>query len=208
MIRIRNHKAAVLSTLTLTAVVALTGCGKESITGPSVPPPTPSEPSGPPVTPPPPQPPATTIVEVPGGWVGNLCTQHTRGDREFSGNGPRVRVGAREELRGREVWLVVRFEAVETESDWTTGVQDYASRLYTIPDGWHFKEWKSDRYSFAEYVDTDHSTDVVSIQDAGLMWRLWVVGDTDGNDVGNCTTDDTRIVRLDYNPVLIKLEQD
>ena len=149
------------------------------------------------------------LVEMAGGYITNICTSQTNGDRDFGGHGPRVRIWAREELHNnREVWCVVHFEATETVADWTTGVGDYTFRMYTVPAGWHFKEFASDHESYAEYVDTNHDVDAPPIQDAGFMWRVWVVGDTAGDDVGNCTADDTRIVRLDYNPVMLRIEAD
>ena len=54
--------------------------------------------------------------------TGLYVPSHTRGDREFGGNGPRVAVSVELKVSadGKKLLAVVNMTAKETQSDWTT----------------------------------------------------------------------------------------
>lgn len=63
--------------------------------------------------------------------------RHTRGDREFDGNGPDVhcRVSLRVSENGRQIFADVHFKASETKSDWSTVDEKFTVVVFTAPLG-------------------------------------------------------------------------
>ena len=198
------------SIIFLSLVVVLAAGGCDDTTAPD-----PTDDSGginPPPPPPPPPPPSETEyknVTISAGYVGNLCPQiwNREADRDFTGHGPDVGITAEmAKWSETEIRLRVWFRATETRSDYTatSGYWDFTT--YRAPSGWVIDEILTVNRAGVGYVDTDHAYDNYSLAD-GFISYFSVRGDTDGNDVGACTTDDTFLARLNYREVTIRLRK-
>lgn len=121
-----------------------------------------------------------------------LCPYHVgSGDRDFKGHGPECSMSAGLSVDGQQIKRSMYLRCTETQADWTKGERTWpALPVYTIPAGCSFDAFLTDNYSSCTYTDTDHDLDLCS-PSGGLVDQFWVNGDTGGNDVGNCTTDDT-----------------
>jgi hypothetical protein len=148
---------------------------------------------------------------------GPFCPDHVRGDREFAGHGPHVTAHAAVDLEGNDIVLRLYFKAEEWEngaprSDYTTAQSPYPGAanawrrvLYTLGPNETFVRWNTsdgnDPNSSTEYVDDDHAIDSPSNTSGnGLVTRWTIMGDTSGDDVGNCTADDVYIT-IATNPI-------
>ena len=111
---------------------------------------------------------------------------HVRGDREFDGNGPNVRVSTYIYRNSRQAYMRVYMRAEETKSDWTTasGTSD-RFYFYTAPNGWHIKEilGVTSFPGIVEYLDEDISDDIFNT----TLGQYTVVGDSQGDDAGTST---------------------
>lgn len=117
--------------------------------------------------------------------AGYFIPPHTRGDREFNGHGPAVRVTAQLLLTSRNVRVRVAMFAQETMPDRTTadGIRDYL--LYTAPFGRCVTSTTIGPADELQYVDTDHAVDLFAGRDPYSFVRQYaVIGDTSGNDAG------------------------
>lgn len=134
----------------------------------------------------------TTPFAVTPSSITRLCPTHIGGDREFKGHGPDVTVTAEIERRNgnQEIWAVLYLNAKETRSDWTEAEGNWDRRVWSVPTGQKVNSIDTDLESNAGYVDTDHDLDRPSVRGGTLVSRFEVMGDTGGNDVGNCTADD------------------
>lgn len=108
---------------------------------------------------------------------------HTRGDREFKGHGPNIRISGYISNNSRQAYVRFYMKAEETKSDWTTaeGISN-PHYFYSVPSGWHIKRIDG-QISFpneVNYKDTNTSDDFRS----GSLGRYTVVGDTKGKDAG------------------------
>ncbi|MEL6674540.1 MAG: hypothetical protein AAFR61_20185, partial [Bacteroidota bacterium] len=111
---------------------------------------------------------------------------HTRGDREFKGNGPQVRISTYLYKNSRQAYLRVYMKAEETKSDWTTA-EGTSSRhyFYNAPTGWHIKkiDGQNSFPGVVEYLDTDTQDDIFNT----TLGQFVVVGDTKGHEAGTRT---------------------
>ena len=148
---------------------------------------------------------------------GAFCPDHVRGDREFDGHGPHVTAQAAVDLEGNDVVLRLNFKAEEwangaPKSDYTTAQSPYPGAanawrrvLYTLGPNETLVSWETsdgrNPSSSTEYVDDDHAIDYPSNRAGnGLVTRWTIMGDTSGDDVGNCTADDVYIT-IATNPI-------
>jgi hypothetical protein len=141
-----------------------------------------------------------TVGTSQAGWVSvapqdftRLCPQHTGGDREYAGHGPRVDV--RGELYTapnlRDLVLHLTMTQQETRSDWSRADLDRTFVLYTAPVGQQIRYIYNASIFALSYVDTDHAVDTFYFSsEANIFRALEIMGDTSGNDIGNCTADD------------------
>jgi hypothetical protein len=110
---------------------------------------------------------------------------HTRGDKDFSGNGPRVVVDASIEHDGQAVYFVVKMIAEETKSDWTTASGTTRSLMYAAPVGRRITglvgqtSWPG----LVSYYDSNHNVDVFNTP----LGQVSVFGDRRGDDAGGYT---------------------
>jgi hypothetical protein len=137
-----------------------------------------------------------------------LCPQLIGGDDEFNGNGPETdaAVTLRRGL-ANQMWLDVYLHQIETRSDWTEGELKRSILLGTTSNNAPYKQiwapnsagayvWtplgQNPTYGTADifYVDTDTTLD----RFYNPQWWLSEVainGDTDGGDVGGCSSTDS-----------------
>lgn len=135
-----------------------------------------------------------------------LCPDHVGGDREFKGHGPDGNCWAKLEVRNnRQVWAKVYFHVKETKSDWSEAEGSWEKLIYECEPKWTIKQILTDMTSEAAYIDTDHALDVPSVSGGYLVKRFEIMGDTDGNDIGNCTADDVYL-NVYFNEVRIEVE--
>jgi hypothetical protein len=122
-------------------------------------------------------------------YILRLCPTHTGGDREYAGHGPSVFGGAYLHTDGTSLYISFYMHQQETQSDWSTARLDVTFWLYTASPGQQITHiWNATRSTFS-YVDTNHALDRFSPTDT-LVQEFAVMGDTRGNDIGNCTADD------------------
>jgi len=143
----------------------------------------------------------------------NLCPHQVGGgDREFDGNGPSVTASAVfKTVRGRttrdgvsqQLVVEVNFRVKETKSDWSEARGSRTSFVHSVPSGGSIRVL-SDRRSSWEYVDVNHAADTKFLASTELVRRFEAKGDTSGNDIGNCTGDDSYL-KVDFNPVEIEV---
>jgi hypothetical protein len=144
-----------------------------------------------------------------------LCPTHVGGDREFKGHGPEVdaSVTLRRAAGNEQVALDIYLHEIETTSDWSEAEYSRTQSLITAPSGRPYTQiWAPDASgAFAwtglgnaptygnaiiTYTDTDHALDRF-FNPQWWVSEISIIGDTGGNDIGNCTTDDAYItVRL------------
>ncbi len=137
--------------------------------------------------------------------IENICPNRNGGDKEFDGNGPSVKISASLETRANSLVVVVNFRAKETQSDYTS-VTHRIERIVATIDGDKFDQVEilSGKKSEASYIDTNHDLDSPNVTNGNLVEKFEIMGDTKGDDVGNCTNDDTKY-SVYFNPVRIKI---
>jgi hypothetical protein len=134
-----------------------------------------------------------------------LCPTKIGGDREYSSNGPSVDAFAYLDIdSGTHLYVRLYMDQLETKSDWSRARFDQRFWLYTAPAGrriaYTFNHWESKWH----YVDTDHAEDVFYPTDT-LVREFRIKGDTSGNDIGNCTSDDAYLT-VYFEPLWVWLE--
>ncbi|MEZ4884075.1 MAG: PLAT/LH2 domain-containing protein [Chitinophagales bacterium] len=139
--------------------------------------------------------------------IPHLCPKHVGGDREFGGNGPNVNAFARLQLSNdkKRVEAVLYLHAKETKSDWTEARQTWTETIWTAPSGFVITDILSSAESKVSYTDTDHDIDHPDIKGGNLVRIFEIMGDTNGNDVGNCTSDDV-YMDVYFNKVSVKIK--
>lgn len=140
--------------------------------------------------------------------ITRLCPNHIGGDREFSGNGPDVTARVSLDTRNSEteIWATLYLHAKETKSNWTEAEGTWQRKLWTAEPGYKIVSIDSDRSSEAHYTDTDHSLDKPSPTGGTLVSAFEIMGDTGGNDVGNCTADDV-YMNVYFNEIFGKMQK-
>lgn len=124
-------------------------------------------------------------------------------DREFGGNGPDIRAFSTIDTGPEELELSAFFEAEETGSGSSIAFKTWRGTLYTPPDGWRITN-VSATHSETSYRDSNHEEDTPPITGGNLVSEFRFKGDTGGDDIGNCTTDDTYMT-VTYNPLTVTL---
>lgn len=139
----------------------------------------------------------------------SLYPDHVRGDRDFGGNGPSVNTTVRLRISSdkRRLEAVIYFKAKETRSNWTEGKKNWTKTVASAPAGYEFTRILSSTYSCANYVDRDHNMDFPNVGCGNLVHKIAIKGDTGGDDVGNTTSDDTRIHYIQFNPARAQIQR-
>ena len=101
-----------------------------------------------------------------------------------------MRASARLEISSdrRSIDAVMSLDAKETQRDFTHARGTFRRRVFTAPNGFKVQRILSGTSSSAAYRDTDHDIDRPIVH-GGLVRQFEIMGDTRGNDVGNCTND-------------------
>jgi hypothetical protein len=108
----------------------------------------------------------------------------TRGDREFSGHGPRVDTHVSVSNFGQRVFANIQMTAQETESDWTTASGSMSKEIYTPDPGWRVQQILGTPNADFNYTDSDTKDDTFNIGGNGPVSILTFLGDTSGDDAG------------------------
>ena len=114
-----------------------------------------------------------------------------RGDREFGGHGPEVKIRVRYYVRGNRVYRQLFMSAAETRI--TGGIltsKPSVARgwntprvIYVAPRGWSIRPIRTTDHRLPHYTDTDHAADVFDTP----VGKVTVWGDGKGNDIGRTT---------------------
>lgn len=120
-----------------------------------------------------------------------LCPEHLSGDREYAGHGPEVwaRVWLCTGNNATELYVHLGMYQRETQSDWSRALLQKQLQLYRTPAGQVIRLIWNATISEIYYIDTDHALDRFFPTDT-LAQEFQIMGDTRGNDIGNCTADD------------------
>lgn len=151
--------------------------------------------------------------------ITNLCPANkVAGDSDFGGHGPQVTgdVTLRVSSDGNRLEAVVNISARETQSDWSEVRGTWTRTLYTAATGMRITAISTatranisqvlaggGRFEPTQGCDGDEHT----LTPGGPVARIIMVGDTGGGDIStdadcNC---DTRINRIEFNPVTVTL---
>ncbi len=122
---------------------------------------------------------------------------HTRGDKDFKGNGPRVVVDAWVEQEGQNLYFVVKMIAEETKPDSTTASGTTRSLMYSAPVGRRITAIEGTRNwpGLVSYYDSNHEVDKFTTS----LGPVSVFGDHKGDDAGIYT----KVVFADINQSIV-----
>lgn len=120
-----------------------------------------------------------------------LCPEWIGGDREYAGHGPEVTASAYlfTSNSGSDLNIAIDMHQIETRSDWSEAQLSRTFLIYRAPLGKTITAIQNSDASNIYYVDNDHQVDRFFPPD-NLVQEFRINGDTGGNDIGNCTTDD------------------
>lgn len=141
--------------------------------------------------------------------IKSLYPDHIHGDRDFGGNGPSVNTTIRLQISSdkKKLQAVISFKARETRSNWTEAKKTWTRTVASAPAGYEFTRILTSTYSCANYVDRNHNMDFPRVSCGNLVKKIAIKGDTGGDDVGNKTTDDTRIHYIQFNPARVQVRR-
>lgn len=144
------------------------------------------------------------VPDVRNATLVRLCPERrATTDREFGGNGPSIQARTAVEKTSDTLQLMAWMLAQETGSGTSYAAKTWRGDLYRAPPGWIIVDY-SPRISETAYTDSNHEEDVPPVRGGALASQFRFKGDTDGDDIGNCTTDDTYMT-IAYNPVSVTL---
>jgi len=159
------------------------------------------------------------------GWIGNdcstpepesytfipesiydICPVHIGGDREFYGHGPVVTIRCEAFIvNDRKIYVSVYFHAIETTPNWTEGLFEDRFEIYDAPNGKKINQITSSIRSHAEYVDYNQLFDYPNITNGNLVQSFQVMGDTGGNDFGQCINNSDTELNITFDIMTIEL---
>ena len=133
-----------------------------------------------------------------------LCPTKIGGDREFDGNGPNVTASAVLFTSGdqKELWAHIELHVKETKKDWSEAQGSWDLPIWPGKLNAKITGFTPAGPSTAEYRDRNHQLDIPSIGGSALVQRFEILGDTGGNDIGNCTLDDV-YVKVFFNQIQV-----
>lgn len=110
---------------------------------------------------------------------------HTRGDKDFNGNGPRVVVDAWVEHDDTQIYFVTKMIAEETKPDNTTAEGTTRSLMYSAPVGRRITSLGGETKwpGIVSYYDSNHNVDKFDTP----LGPVSVFGDHKGDDAGTYT---------------------
>jgi hypothetical protein len=138
-----------------------------------------------------------------------LCPTHINGDKEFEGHGPNMNMSAMLDIStdALSIKLIIDLDAAETVWDWTEARGHWEFILYNAPVGWHIQGINYPLLpTTCFYKDVDWEEDTCLPGFGSFIQFFKAIGDTHGDDVGNCTLDDTYLT-VHTNPIQVALTQ-
>ena len=134
---------------------------------------------------------------------------HTRGDQDFFGHGPQVKITVRIRLNPARTEIESRIEMVAQEWDNGGLRRDYTTAqgtsswktVYTVPAGKRIKQITSQTTGSWTYLDENHEQDQFLQPGKRLVQRFVSTGDTKGDESGTRTG-----VTIYFNPVAVTWE--
>ncbi|OKH29771.1 hypothetical protein NIES2119_31995 [[Phormidium ambiguum] IAM M-71] len=146
------------------------------------------------------------VVNIPLPEIFQFRPLHTRGDREFDGNGPDVVSRTNLTSSGSLLNLSTNATFTETKSDWTTfsGSTSRSVNVSTMYPGWRIDSIVSPTSDTLNYRDTNHSLDIFNRGTTGLARRYEFQGDRNGGLFGGA---DDPWVSIAFNPARIRLRR-
>lgn len=108
---------------------------------------------------------------------------HTRGDKDYAGNGPRTNLDIQVSASSNQIAARLYMKAEETRRDFTTAEGSIDAVLYTVPDGWKIQSAEVQNRFQHQYVDRNNKPDVFNF-DQGLVRQLTYEGNGPGPDIG------------------------
>jgi hypothetical protein len=151
-----------------------------------------------------------------------LCPTMVGGDREYNGHGPEVTTQVALKKSGPRLYLFAHMHQRETVADWSEALLERDILLSERTDGTTYTHvWAADvngAYGWRSltdnvlvesfhdyYVDTNHLVRRVSATGRSWLAEVATQGDTLGNDIGNCTSDDAYL-SVRTNPIYVWYE--
>jgi hypothetical protein len=133
-----------------------------------------------------------------------FCPERIGGDREFDGNGPDVEASAflYTSADQRELWARIELHVKETKSDWSEAQGTWDLPVWPGKLGAKITGFTPNTPSTTAYRDNNHQVDIPSISGGALVQRFEILGDTDDDDIGNCTLDDV-YVKVFFNQIQV-----
>jgi hypothetical protein len=125
------------------------------------------------------------------------------GDRDFDGNGPKVRATVTLHRYDKKLTADIYMRAAETDDDWSRAEGTKTVDIYNTDPGWRIESISGNTSDTHTYTDTDHENDSFEIGSGGPVKRFVYVGDTDGDDAGRDTQ-----VTVTFNRITLVLVQD
>jgi hypothetical protein len=121
--------------------------------------------------------------------VGNVTyvPPHTKGDKEFDGNGPSVSASVTLANRGSRVEATISMHARESKSDYTTASGSTKRTVYTPDPGEVVEDIVGPPVDSMSYKDSNETIDLFDRSASGPVRRYEFVGDTDGDEAGTRT---------------------
>jgi len=136
----------------------------------------------------------------------DICPEHIGGDREFYGHGPKVTIRCEAFIvNDRKIYVSVYFHAIETTPNWTEGLFEGNFEIYDAPNGKKINQITSSIRSHAEYVDYNQLFDYPNITNGNLVQSFQVMGDTGGNDFGQCINNSDTELNITFDIMTIEL---
>jgi hypothetical protein len=125
-------------------------------------------------------------ADIPEKRFTQLCPTHDGGDREYAGHGPEVQAWVvLEQVGTQHLYIHLQMTQRETRSDWSSAWLNRTFWLYSAPpDHKITKVWNA-ASSYVSYTDTDTTMDFFYPGDT-LVYQFVIMGDSSGNDIGNC----------------------
>jgi len=135
---------------------------------------------------------------------------HIRGDQDFAGHGPCVRLRGSLEVdpEGSAINARIRMLAREcdgeqrSQSDFTTASGETSVQLHKVPDGTRILGFDLDPIFEDNYRDSNHGDDLRTFAGTSIFEKIRYVGDTGGDEAGTRTQ-----VELFFRRIELRVEQ-
>lgn len=123
---------------------------------------------------------------------------HTRGDKDYSGHGPKVNITTKLINHVSRVDVQITMKAEETKSDFTTASGTFTTTIFTPDPGFKVKSIINTATNTFSYTDTNHDDDIFNVGGDGPVLRYKFRGDRGGDDAGVYTNVDIKFNELRF----------